>query len=45
MTAIYREMTERQPREEKDFILGGHLADYAYYDMALVIAKVMQIKM
>lgn len=29
--------------EEKDIIFGGRLADYAYYDMAPVIAKVLQL--
>ena len=30
--------------EEKDVIFGGRLADYAYYDMAPVIQKVLQME-
>lgn len=30
--------------EEKDIIFGGRLADYAYYDMAPVIQKVLQMR-
>lgn len=30
---------------ESDIIFGGRLADYSYYDMAPVIAKVLQIKL
>ncbi len=30
--------------EEKDIIFGGRLADYAYYDMAPVIQKVLQME-
>ena len=42
--ALYKQY-KQLAEAEKDIIFGGRLADYAYYDMAPVIAKVLNIAM